>query len=169
MVTKIEEAIDEGKAFPRAGNLKDALRATVMCRDGDAFVKAYTQIVKTFKLKKGHGKLKNLLNKEDDVPRMMISVIYQPKPDYVTEMLTDTVTEMLAEIQLHLTEIKHQYNDASHKYYELDRQPRKKFMELIEGELIKASKSPTVIQRWLRSKLNLQRNEVKNKSKTYPM
>ena len=152
MVTKIQEAIDDEKQnapFPRALTLKDALRGTVICDDGNAVAEAYQRIKREFKLEEGNGRLKNLLGTTDQTPpRMMITVIHEPT--------AGTVTKMLAEIQVHLKQIKHLAIPA-HKYYELNRQPRDKFMQLIDKELSQWTNASADNERWAESKLNLQR------------
>ena len=79
---------------------------------------------------------------------MMITVIHEPT--------AGTVTKMLAEIQVHLKQIKHLAIPA-HKYYELNRQPRDKFMQLIDKELSQWTNALAENERWAESKLNLQR------------
>ena len=110
ITTKVRQE-DASVPFPQARTIKDALRNTVACVDGDALVDAYHLITKEFGLVDGRGRRKNKLGlsvADQQPPSMLLNIFLVPIE------CEGQCIEMLAEVQLHLEAIK-ALTEVSHK------------------------------------------------------
>ena len=93
---------------PRVG---DVLRATVTAVDGDAFLEALERVVRTFELREGNGRLKNMLGTTKPMPpRVLINVVVR----------ASGCQPAVAEVQIYASSIKAEA-DMGHVYYEITR------------------------------------------------
>ena len=95
---------------PRVG---DVLRATVTAVDGDAFLEALERVVRTFELREGNGRLKNMLRTTKLAPpRVLTNVVVRGAG------AGGDAPAALAEVQIYLKAIKLQA-EMQHVYYEI--------------------------------------------------
>ena len=89
----------------------DILRVTIVAVDGTSLHRAVQDVIKTFDLREGNGRLKNMLKtKKHMPPRMLINVVVR----------APGCQPMCGEIQIYLDKIK-KLADLQHHYYEIRR------------------------------------------------